>query len=184
MSKNAQTTNRAFMHKIIPYRYCYEEAGMIETENGVFTRTYKVVPPKGAVKGSYHSKMTRMQMENILQKLAENFHFEFTIRNCHMDKEEYLSKVMLPESESKDAYHHLRTLYNKVLQENCDIGHNNFTREVYLTLSVETDTPEIALEKFMGAEQWLSELFHSLYGFCIQPMAMGERLELLYDIFL
>ena len=66
MSKNAQTTNRAFMHKIIPYRYCYEEAGMIETENGVFTRTYKVVPPKGAVKGSYHSKMTRMQMENIL----------------------------------------------------------------------------------------------------------------------
>jgi len=183
MSKNVQTTNRAFMHKIIPYRYCYEEAGMIETENGVFTRTYKVVPPKGAVKGSYHSKMTRMQMENILQRLAENFRFEFTIRNCRMDKEEYLSKIMLPESESKDAYHHLRTLYNKVLRENCDIGHNNFTREVYLTLSVEADTPEIALEKFMGAEQWLPEIFHSLYGFCIQPMTLEERLELMYDIY-
>lgn len=157
MSKNAQFNNRAFMHKIIPYRYCYQEAGMIETENGVYTRTYKISPPDETVKGSYHSKMTRMQKENILQKLAENFTFEFTIRNCRMDKWEYLSKVMIPEKGSEDAYHHLRTLYNRVLQENCDIGHNNFTREVYLTLAVESDTPDRALEHFVGAEQWLEE---------------------------
>ena len=183
MSKNAQVNNRAFMHKIIPYRYCYEEAGMIETENGVYTRTYKISPPDEAVKGSYHSKMTRMQMENILQKLAENFTFEFTIRNCRMDKGEYLSKVMIPEKGSEDAYHHLRTLYNRVLRENCDIGHNNFTREVYLTLAVESDTPDMALEHFVGAEQWLEEVFQSLYGFRIQAMELAERLELLYDIY-
>lgn len=112
MSKKAQFNNRAFMHKIIPYRYCYQEAGMIETENGVYTRTYKISPPDEAEKGSYHSKMTRMQMENILQKLAEKFTFEFTIRNCRMDKGEYLSKVMIQEKGSEDAYHHLRKLYN------------------------------------------------------------------------
>lgn len=183
MSKNAQFNNRAFMHKIIPYRYCYQEAGMIETENGVYTRTYKISPPDEAVKGSYHSKMTRMQMENILQKLAENFTFEFTIRNCHMDKKEYLSKIKIPEKGSEDAYHHLRALYNRVLEENCDIGHNNFTREVYLTLSVEADTPEEALKQFEGANQWLTEIFHSLYGFRIQAMELSERLELLYNIY-
>ncbi len=183
MSKNAQVNNRAFMHKIIPYKYCYEEAGMIETEYGVYTRTYKISPPDEAVKGSYHSMMTRMQMENILQKLAENFTFEFTIRNCHMDKVEYLSKVMIPEKGSEDAYHHLKVLYNRVLQENCDIGHNNFTREVYLTLSVEAETPDSALEYFLGAEQWLAEVFHSLYGFRIRVLSLAERLELLYDIY-
>lgn len=126
MSKNTKTINRAFMYKNIPYRFCYEEGGMMETENGVYNSGYKIIPPEEAVKGSYHAKMIRMRMENILQKLAENFTFEFTIRTCHMDKEKYLDEVMIPEQGGEDAYHHLRELYNRVLQENLDIGHNNF----------------------------------------------------------
>ena len=183
MSKDAQIYNHAAMHKNIPYRYCFEEGGMIETEKGIYSRTFKIVPPDGDIKGSYHSKMTRMLMEDILQKLAENFTYEFTIRNCHMDREEYLSKVMLNETERKDVYQHLRILYNKVLQDNCDIGHNNFTREVYLTISIEADIPEIALEKFLEAEPWIKELFHALYGFEIKVLELSERLELLYDIY-
>ena len=27
MKQSTKTTNRAFMHNNIPYRYCYEEAG-------------------------------------------------------------------------------------------------------------------------------------------------------------
>ena len=50
MKQSTKKTNRAFMHKIIPYRYCYKEAGMIETENGILNRTYKVFPPDEAVK--------------------------------------------------------------------------------------------------------------------------------------
>lgn len=183
MGKEAQINNHAIMHKNIPYRYCFEEGGMIETENGIYSRTFKLLPPDEDVKGSYHSKKTRMVMEEILQKLAENFTYQFTIRNCHMNKEEYLSKVMLEESEKEDAYQHLRTLYNKVLQDNCDIGHNNFTREVYLTISTEADMPEIALEKFLESESWMKEMFHSLYGFQMKALELTERLELLYDIY-
>lgn len=183
MSKIAQTNNRAFMHKNIPYRYCFEAGGMIETENGIYSRTYKISPPDEDVKGSYHSRKTRMLMESILQKLAENFTFEFTIRNRYMDRKEYLSRVMLEEVKNEDAYQHLRKLYNKVLEDNCDIGHNNFTREVYLTLSVEADMPEVALGKFMEAEEWIKEMFLSLYGFRIKALELAERLELLYDIY-
>lgn len=127
MNKNVQAMKRAFMHKNIPYRYCFEEGGVIEIEGGIYTRTYRFMPPNETVRGSYHSGKTRMLMEDILQKLAEK----------------------------EDAYQHLRTLYNKVLQDNCDIGHNNFTREVYLTLALEADVPDAALEQFVGAEQWL-----------------------------
>ena len=55
MNKSAQTVNRAFMHRSIPYRYCFEEGGMIDTERGVYTRMYKLLPPDEMIKGSYHS---------------------------------------------------------------------------------------------------------------------------------
>lgn len=182
MSKNAQTTQRACMQKNIPYRYCYEEGGMIETEPGVFTRTYEVTPPGEEVKGSYNSKMTRIQTENILQGLTEKFSFQFTIRNCNMDKEEYLSQIMMQEK-GEDGYGHYRKLYNKVLQDNCDIGHNNYFRSVYLTLSFRADTPEQAFQAFEQVDGWLKESFGSLYGFNVEAMSLAERLELLYDIY-
>ena len=181
MDKSAQKVNRAFMHRNIPYNYCFEEGGMIETEKGIFTRMYKLLPPDEMVKGSYHSGKTRMLMEVILQKLAEQFAFQFTIRNCRVNREKYLSGIMLEEQE--DAYHHLRRLYNKVLQDNCDIGHNNFTREVYLTLAIEAETPDLALEQFLKAEQSIQELFHALYGYRAQALSLQERLEDLYDIY-
>lgn len=182
MSKGTKTVNCANMHKNIPYRYCFEEAGMIETREGVYTRTYEIIPPDGEVRGSYHSKMTRMLMESILQKLSEHFMFEFTIRNCRIDKEAYLSRVMIEENK-EDAYQHLRKLYNKVLRDNCDIGHNNFVREVYLTLSLEAATPDLALEEFEKAQPWLEELIHSLHGFRVKTLELAERLELLYNIY-
>ena len=62
MSKNTQKTQRAYMHKIIPYRYCYEEGGLIETEQGLFTRTYEVIPSGEEVKGSYNSTNSKFHM--------------------------------------------------------------------------------------------------------------------------
>lgn len=123
MKQSTKTTNRAFMHNNIPYRYCYEEGGMIEIEKDIYTGSYEIVPPNKEMKGSYNSKMTKMIMEEILQKLAEKFSFQFTIRNRYRDKEEYLASVMIDEKGAGDAYSHLKNLYNNVLQENCDIGH-------------------------------------------------------------
>lgn len=123
MGKAAQKSNRVFVNKSIPYRYCYEEYGMIEVEDGVYTRCYRIVKPDGEVKGNYNSKATRMYMEKILVSLLEKFSFEFTIRNCHKDMEKYLSEIEIDELD--DAYTHLRKQYNKVLKENSGIGHNN-----------------------------------------------------------
>lgn len=183
MGKNTQSTQRAFMHKNIPYRYCYEEGGMIETEPGIFTRTYEIMSPGEEVKGGYHAKMTRELTENILQKLSEKFSFQFTIRNCHMDKEEYLSGLMMSEDVDDDGYGEFRKHYNRMLRDNCDIGHNNYLRTVYLTISVAADTPDEAYEKFTKSDGWLAESFASLYGFRIRAMDLPERLQLLYDIY-
>lgn len=183
MKQSTKTTNRAFMHNNIPYRYCYEEGGMIEIEKDIYTGSYEIVPPNKEMKGSYNSKMTKMIMEEILQKLAEKFSFQFTIRNRYRDKEEYLASVMIDEKGAGDAYSHLKNLYNNVLQENCDIGHNNFAHTVYLTITTEAHTPEQALEIFAEADTWIKEVFYSLYGFQARAMTLEERLELLHDIY-
>lgn len=181
MGKAAQKSNRVFVHKSIPYKYCYEEYGMIEVEDGVYTRCYRIVKPDGEVKGNYNSKATRMYMEKILVSLLEKFSFEFTIRNCHKDMEKYLSEIEIDELD--DAYTHLRKQYNKVLKENSGIGHNNYTREVYLTVSTEAITPDEALQLFKDTDEWMKNLFLEMYGFRLVPMELSERLELLYSIY-
>ncbi len=182
MSKFARTNNFAFINESISYRYCFEEAGMLEAENGVYTRIYRI-PSDEAVKGSYPSGMTGRIMENILQKLPEKVTLEYIIRNCHTGKREDFLRGMVREMGREPVCHHLRNLYSRVLQDNSDIGKNKFTRETYLTLAVEAETPGAALEHFREAEQWLRERFYSLYGFYVKPMEMSECLELLYDIY-
>lgn len=183
MVKTTKKQNKTFIHKCIPYRYCFEEAGMIETEQGVYTRCYRIQPPEGTIHGNYNAKKTRRLIQHLLKQLTENFTFEFTVRNCRVDRTEYLSRVMLNEEENADGCQHFRKLYNQVLRDNCDIGHNNFNREVYLTISLTSDTPDIALQEFMQAEPWIKEVFMELYGFRAVPMELTERLELLYNIY-
>lgn len=44
MGKNAQPHGNAVIYKSISYICCYEEAGMIETEPGVYSRAVKFIP--------------------------------------------------------------------------------------------------------------------------------------------
>lgn len=170
-----------FMCRNIPYRCCYEKAGMIEIEAGIFTRGYKVMPPDREVRDNYNAKYLRMCMEKILNDLSESFSFEFTIWNCPSDKEEYLSKIKL--AEKRDQYSEMRTKYNNVLCDNFDIGHNNYKRNVYLTISAEARTPEEALKLFDASETRMKGLFSNLYGFHLSAMSLSERLDLLYCIY-
>ena len=93
MSSKSQVCSNKLIQKNIPYLRCFEEAGMIETEQGVFSRCYRIMQPEGEVKHGFSSKQTRAVMENILQKLSEKFTYQFTIRNSYMDPEEYLKAV-------------------------------------------------------------------------------------------
>lgn len=185
MSKKLQKVNRAFMHQSIPYKCCFEEDGMIEKEAGLYTICFRVLPPKETVKGSYNAKMTRMHMEEMLQKLLDQFSFEFTIHNYRIDMEKYLAEVSL--ADTKDDcmadYTAYRKLYNKMLEDNCEIGHNNFAREVFLTVSVEADTPDKALQMFDDSMEWIRECFSKIYGFQVHLMSLTEQMEGLYGVY-
>lgn len=182
MSKFARTNNFTFINESISSRYCFEEAGRLEAENSVYRRSYRI-SSDGAVKGGYPLGMIGRIMENILQKIPEKATLEYIIRNCHTDKRENFFRGMVWKMGREPVYHHLRNPYSRVLQDSSDSGQDKFEREVYLTITVETEMPDVALEYFMEAEQLLNERLYFLYGFCVKPMEMSECLELLYDIY-
>lgn len=183
MNKQLQVNKNAFMNKNIPYVHCFEEAGMIETEPGLYSRSYQIEKPEEEVKQSFSSRQTRVVMEDIIRKLAERFTYQFTIRSSHMDQEDFFKDVEMKTPAGADVYQRIRESYNAVLRDNNEIGHNNFRRIVYLTLSTRADTPEDAFGVFEAADSWIRELFVSLYGYRARAMDLTERLKLLYDIY-
>jgi len=174
--------NRAFMHNNIPYVNCYEKGGMIETQLGEYGSCWKVILPSEATAGNLILQKVKMVMENILTTVTKGCEYEFTLLNRIRDETESKNSIML-ESYGNEEYAAEIALYNNLLQENYEIGHNNFKSELYLICKRKADSPEQALEFFDGAEQVLQELFHSLYGCGLKRLTLVERLELLYDIY-
>ncbi len=181
MSKSSCNVNRAFMHKSIPYRYCYEEGGMIETEQGRYTRTYLIRLPQNMGNGCCNSQMVLTAIEKIMQRLSREFVFEFTVRNRLINEEAYLKEIVFEQQE--DIFEEQRGLYNKSLQESSKIGHNNCRRENYLTLQIGAESPDRALEEFKKAEEALQKLFREMYLLELCPLSLEERLELLHGIY-
>ena len=64
----------------IPYLKCYQEAGMIEVESGVFTHGYEIRPPKFQKAITYSVKKVRECMKEIFSSFGE-MSFQFVIRN-------------------------------------------------------------------------------------------------------
>jgi hypothetical protein len=171
------------IYKSIPYLRCYEESGMIETEQGVYSRGYQIVQPEKAARHSITAKQVRAAMENIIRKLSERFTFQFFLCSTHMEQEEFIKSVEIKGFPQGDSYEKIRESYNAVIRDNCEIGHNNFSRGVYLIISTTADTPEDAHAVFESSDTWIKELFASLYGYVAQPMSLTDRLRLLHRLF-
>lgn len=93
MGKKTQLHRNAAMYKSIPYLCCFEEGGMIETEPGVYSRSYQILQPEKEAKYSITTRQIRAAMENIIQKLAERFTFQFSLCSSHIEQEDFLKGV-------------------------------------------------------------------------------------------
>ena len=157
----------------IPYIRCYEEMGMIETEAGIFTRAYEIMPPKHQKEITYSAKRVRDCMKSVFLTCKE-LSFQFVIRNSRIEKEEYLQSIRLPHGRN-EAVNACADLYNDMIDSNIDVGHNNFKRHVYLVVSAEYDTPDEAAELFSGLDEELNHCFGGMYGYMAQPQPILPR---------
>ena len=167
----------------IPYVRCYEEHGIIETENNTYSIGYEICRPLEQVKAQFNIQLVRNSMEIILRENAlEGMSFQFCVRNRRVDTQDYLKGILVSEQgeEKLDSY---ICAYNETIKGNTFIGHNNFETKVYFILSYRIETVEEAIEKFQRLDVSIKEQFSKMYGYIATSMSLKERLESVFDIY-
>ena len=146
----------------IPYERCYEEAGMIETDRGVYTHAYEIIPPKKTKEMTYSRERARDGIRKIF-RLASKGTFQFVIRNARIPVNDYLEKIQLKAAGNASLQTHIEA-YNGFLSKNVAIGHNNHESRVYLAISTDGTDAGGAMEEFDAADIAISQAFDELYG--------------------
>lgn len=167
----------------IPYMRCYEEYGIIETQNNVYTRGYEISNPEEKVQTQYNIQLVRNCMESILKDMAvDGMSYQFCVRNRRVDTQDYLKNILALEHGEEKLDEYVRR-YNDTICENTSIGHNNFETKIYYIISYSAEIVEDAIEQFEKIDDVVKSRFHNLYGYVTTPMSLVERLESIYDIY-
>ena len=152
MTKRSTLNITKNMADKIPYIRCYEEHGIIETENKVFTRGYEIRKPEEQIHSQYNIQFIRSCMETILKDVAEEgLSYQFCVRNRRVDEQGYLQNLLAKNhgEEKLDIY---ARAYNTTIQDNTSVGHNNFETRIYYIVSYLSDIVEEAIEKFQEVD--------------------------------
>ena len=181
--------------KDVPFERCYEEAGMIEVKKGCFTHGYEIAAPMKPKEMTYSAKKVRAGMRKVFA-LFGDMSFQFVMRNHLIDTAEYLKRIQVQVGRYKqgdgadsrtgvpgDGIGRWIGAYNRMLEENADIGHNNYESRVYLTVTIECDYAAEAEERFGELDGRVADAFKELYGYEARPLSIRERLCLLYEMY-
>lgn len=167
MTKRSTLNITKNMADKIPYIRCYEEHGIIETENKVFTRGYEIRKPEEQIHSQYNIQFIRSCMETILKDVAEEgLSYQFCVRNRRVDEQGYLRNLLAKNhgEEKLDIY---ARAYNATIQDNTSVGHNNFETRIYYIVSYLSDIVEEAIEKFQEVDSsYKRTLYEVVWLFC------------------
>lgn len=183
MAKKSNLNISKILADKIPYLRCYEEYGIIETQNNIYTRGYEIKNPQEQVQVKFNIQLVRNCMESILKDMAvDGTSYQFCVRNRRVDTQDYLKNILVSGhgDEKLDVY---VERYNDTICENTSIGHNNFETKIYYIISYSTEIVEDAIEQFEKIDDVVKSRFHNLYGYVAAPMSLVERLESIYDIY-
>jgi len=183
MAKKSNLNISKSLEDKIPYLRCYEECGIIETQNNVYTRGYEISNPEEKVQTQFNIQLVRNCMESILKDMAvDGMSYQFCVRNRRVDTQDYLKNILALEHGEEKLDDYVRR-YNDTICENTSIGHNNFETKIYYIISYSAEIVEDAIEQFEKIDDVVKSRFQNLYGYIANPMSLVERLESIYDIF-
>lgn len=167
----------------IPYKRVYEDesGGIIETENGLFTKSYFISDTNYADAGDETQEEILKTFEKILTSFSMENIYEITINNRNVDQEEFNKKVLI--EYQNDDIDKLRAQHNELVLEKMQEGKNNLKSEKYLTVGVNCPNIEEALEKFNVIEKSLDLKFKKINQVGLPALTLADRMEILHDIY-
>ena len=148
MAKKSSLNVSKIIADKIPYSRCYEDYGIIETKNNIFTCAFEICKPLERIQTQYNVQLVRNCMESILTEIVQDgVAYQFCVRNRRVDTQDYLKEILISERREQKLNSYIE-LYNETIRENTSIGHNNFETKVYYVISYSADIVEEAIELF------------------------------------
>ncbi len=165
----------------IPYYAVYENDGIIETEPGVFTKSYLL--------GDVNYKIARREEQEemfshygeFLNSFDPSARFEITFNQKNINMDEFERQTMLPLKE--DGLDHLRKEQNTRIQKKIRESKNCMMKEKYLTVAVRANDLADAHNMFARMDAEISSYINKIGRATATPLTSAQRLEILHDIY-
>lgn len=165
----------------IPYLAVYEETGIVEIEDGVFTKAYLLKDINYQIAKMQEQEEMFVRFGEFLNSFDPSVRFQIVIINKNMDQEEFEIKTLL--KSQYDSFDDLREEYNEMLLSKMREGRNNMTKEKYLVVAVTERDYASAKRRFAQLDSDISSNIKKIGGSNATPLTTMERLESLYDIY-
>jgi len=186
--KNAEKGAMKSVQDSIPFVRVYEDGGenspckgVIETQDGVFTKSYLINDTNYSDAGDEKQEAILEIFKKILTAFNTNVGYEITINNRTVDQQEFNKKVLM--QYANDKYDEFRIQHNELVIDMMQQGKNNLHAEKYITVTVNEETIDEALNKFTMIERDLNREIKKINGVGLEVLSLSERLEILHDIY-
>ena len=165
----------------IPYVAVYEDTGIIEIEDGVFTKAYLLQDINYQIAKMQEQEEMFIRYGEFINSFDPAIRFQIVIINKNMDQEEFELKTLL--KAQYDVLDPLREEYNDMLLAKMREGRNNMTKEKYLVVAISEKDYETARSRFIHLDNDISTNIKKIGGSSATPLTTMERMECLYDIY-
>ena len=165
----------------IPYFAVYEDDGMIETQPGVFTRSYLLGDVNYQIAKEDEQHEMFMHFGQLLNSFDPTMRFQITINQKNINMDEFERQTMVPLQ--GDSLDELRIERNHMLKRKILEGKNHLVKEKYLTVAVQADSLEAAQTMFLRLDADLDTNIKKIGNASATPLTSPQRLEILHDIY-
>lgn len=169
------------VQETIPYSRVYPDSGIIETADGVFTKTY--------ILEDINYKAAKDEAQDEIYRNYSDFHNSFdsgmvyqimTIQQAMNVVELEANTLMKMEQDEGDA---MREEYNNTIRKHIREVNHLRVKNRYATVSAKASSYEQALSLFNRLDGDIVRNFKRIGGAVATPLSSARRLELLHDIY-
>jgi hypothetical protein len=173
-------TKPSSAQETIPYKRVYKN-GIIEVENGVFSRSYPLKDIDFATASDEDEERIFIGFTDFLNALNPTQPLQITIFNKPMNKQKFREELLM--EGKNDDYNHYRDEYNKMLEHQMNEGQNGLETVKSFTVTIKASDIEAATKKFSQVSSMIDSNISNIIEDSTSPYSLTERLSTLYDIF-
>lgn len=163
----------------LPYKRVYTN-GIIEIEDGVFTKSYRVNEVDFSTAGQERQEEIYEVFCAFLNSFNADTQLQITTYNKTMDLDKFRDKVFM--KGANDTFNGYRNEYNDMLEYQMSTGQNGLEQEKFYTISLRAENVDIATENFKVIDNAMNNNLKNISEEETIPMTLEERLSVLYDI--